>query len=152
MTGPPQSVLALSYAAVAGLGLLFLQNQDKEEPQEDLSAAFPSAEAPSSELLASDIAASDKWRADAAKEYDKRQLAEQKRKLEAEWFAAYNEKLRSNVALKSQVLRSASSQVARNRGVSAKASTEAQDQDVAPTAKKRGVWAMLRSAFGKKQK
>jgi hypothetical protein len=152
MNGPPQSVLALSYAAVAGLGLLFLQNQDKEEPQEDLSAAFPSAEAPSSELLASGIAASDKWRADAAKEYDKRQLAEQKRKLEAEWFAAYNEKLRSNVALKSQVLRSASSQVARNRGVSAKASTEAQDQDVAPTAKKRGVWAMLRSAFGKKQK
>lgn len=163
MNGPPQSVLALAYAAVAGLGLLFIQSQDKDkEPQEDLSAAFPSAEAPSplatllkapsSELVATGIAASDKWRADAAKEYDKRQLAEQKRKLEADWFAAYNEKLRSNVALKSQVLRSASSQVARNRGVSAKASTEAQDQDVAPTAKKRGVWAMLRSAFGKKQR
>ena len=47
MNGPPQSVIALSYAAVAGLGLLFLKNQDKEEPQEDLSTAFPLAEAPS---------------------------------------------------------------------------------------------------------
>lgn len=162
MNGPPQSVLALSYAAVAGLGVLFVQNQDSKEPEADLAAAFPSPEAqsplatmlkaPSSELVATGIAASDKWRAEAAKEFEKRQLAVQKRKLEAEWFAAYNEKLRSNVALKSQVKRSASSlQVDRNKGVSAKASTEAADQEVAPSAKKRGVWSIVRSLFGKKK-
>jgi hypothetical protein len=85
MTGPPQSLLALSYAAVAGLGLLFVSQQGKAQGTE-FSTAFPAAEAPSplaavltppsSAALASGIAAADKWRADAASEYEIRAVSE----------------------------------------------------------------------------
>ena len=152
MNGPPQSLLALSYAAVAGLGLLFISQQSK--PQEtEYSTAFPAGETPSplsavlappsSAAAASGIAAADKWRADAAKEYEVRAVAERKRQIESAWFAAYNEKLRSDVALKAQVSRSAANQVQRNAAVRAKASNEAVDQDVAPGAKKRGFVSAL---------
>ena len=163
MTGPPQSLLALSYAAVAGLGLLFVSQQGKPQDTE-FSTAFPPAEAPSplaavltppsSAALSSGIAAADKWRADAAKEYEIRAVAARKRQIESEWFAAYNEKLRSDVALKAQVSRSAANQVQRNAAVRAKASNEAADQDVAPSGKKRGILSGIASLlpFGKKKK
>jgi hypothetical protein len=153
MTGPPQSILALAYAVVAGLGLLFVSTQGKEQSSE-YTTAFP-VEAPrplaavltppTSETLASGIAAADKWRADAVKEYEIRVVAARKRQLESEWFAAYNEKLRNDVALRAQVSRSAASQVQRNKAVSAKASNEAADQDVAPSGKKRGILGVVAS-------
>ena len=152
MNGPPQSLLALSYAAVAGLGLLFISQQGKPQDTE-YSTAFPAAEAPSplsavltppsSAAMASGIAAADKWRADAAKEYEIRAIAERKRQIESAWFAAYNEKLRSDIALKAQVSRSAANQVQRNAAVRAKASNEAAEQDVAPGGKKRGILSVL---------
>ena len=151
MNGPPQSVLALSYAAIAGLGLLFVSTQGKEAQDDDFTTAFPGTPSPlaamlsppTSETMAAGKAATEKWRADAAKEYERRALVVQKRKLEADWFAAYNEKLRNDVALRSQVSRSASNQVQRNKAVREKASSEAVDQDVAP--KKRGILSAIAS-------
>jgi len=51
------------------------------------------------------------------------------------------------------VERSAAAQVERNKAVSAKAISEAADQDVAPAGgKKRGFRALLASLFGRKNK
>ena len=154
MAGPPQSILALGYAAVAGVGLLFVTQQGSKQADE-YSAAFPAETpsplaaaltAPGSGPLAIGVAAADKWRADAAKEYEVRAIAARKRQIESEWFAAYNEKLRNDIALKAQVSRSAASQVERNKAIRAKASSEAVDQDVAPPGtKKRGILSVLGS-------